>query len=302
MSTYVISLPHLVRRFWKLTAITWVLVLLEGAALVAMPLVIGWAVDDLLNKSLSGIYQLAALCAFMLVVGAGRRVYDTRAYARIYRTVASELVAHEQQQEASLSKISARSNLFTELVDFLEESIPSILQQFINLAGTLAIIAIIDSRVFWVCLVSMVLTAGVYSLSERRIFRLNRGANDELERQVDVLRAGRRRDIRRHFTRLMDWRVKLSDLETLNFSLIWIGLAAVLVSTVVIVTSSGDSTFGGIVSSVMYVFGFIEGVMVLPLYFQQLIRLREIATRLARPGDSATLPLTTTSQPALEKP
>ncbi|MCG8459225.1 MAG: hypothetical protein MI919_23355, partial [Holophagales bacterium] len=79
------------------------------------------------------------------------------------------------------------------------------------------------------------------------------------------------------------WRIKLSDLETLNFSLIWIALACLLVFTVAIVTSAGEASFGLIVSAVMYVFGFTESVLALPLYFQQLIRLREITTRLARP-------------------
>lgn len=281
MSKHTFSLAQLVRRFWKRTTLTWALVLLEGACLVLMPLVIGWTVDDLMNGSHSGLLKLAALCGLLLVVGAGRRVYDTRAYARIYRTVVGELVAHEQRKETSLSKISARSSLFTELLYFLEESIPGILHQFINLAGTLVIIALIDSKVFLVCLASMAFTAVVYGFSEKRIFRLNAGANDELERQVDVLASRAEREIGGHFKRLMDWRIKLSDLETLNFSLVWVALASLLILTVVIVTSSREVTFGQIVSTVMYVFGFTESVLVLPLYFQQLIRLREITTRLA---------------------
>ena len=281
MSTYSISIQRLMRRFWRLTTLTWVLVLLEGACLVVMPLVIGWAVDDLMNGSSSGLFELGALCALLLVVGAGRRVYDTRAYAKIYRTVAGELVADERRREASLSKVSARSNLFTEFVYFLEESIPGILHQFINLVGTLVVIALVDARVFLVCLASMLFAAVVYGVSKNRIFRLNAGANDELERQVDVLASGSPGEVGGHFKRLMAWRIKLSDLDTLNFSLVWMVLASLLVLTVAIVTSSGEATFGQIVSTVMYVFGFTESVLVLPLYFQQLVRLHEITVRLA---------------------
>ncbi len=281
MSVHAISLSRLMRRFWRLTTLTWLLVLLEGTSLVAMPLVIGWAVDDLMNGSSSGLFQLAALCGLLLLVGSGRRVYDTRAYARIYRTVAPELVVREQRRKASLSRLSARSSLFREFIDFLEQSIPDILHQLINLVGTLVIIALIDSQVFLVCLASMVFTALAYGFSEKRILRLNAGANDELERQVDLLASAGEAKIRGHFKRLMDWHVKLSDLETLNFSLVWVALAFLLVLTVAIVTSSGEASFGQIVSAVMYVFGFTESVLVLPLYFQQLIRLREITTRLA---------------------
>ncbi|MEM9557138.1 MAG: ABC transporter six-transmembrane domain-containing protein [Acidobacteriota bacterium] len=277
-----VSLGHLVRRFWRLTALTWVLVLLEGLCLVALPLVIGRAVDGLMNERVTGVVELTVLCGVLLLVGAGRRVFDTRAYARIHRTVAGELVVHEKRRQASLSEISARTHLFTELIEFLEESIPSVLLQLINLAGTLVIIALIDLEVFLACLASIVFAALVYSLSEERIFRINAGANDELERQVEILAATSEREIPPHFKRLMGWRIKLSDLETLNFSVIWAALTLLLIFTVVVVTTTADLSFGRIVSAVMYVFGFIESVLILPLYYQQLVRLREITQRLAR--------------------
>ncbi len=54
MPAVAISLQYLLKRFWKRTSLTWVLVLLEGLSLVVMPMVIGWAVDGLMNKSLLG--------------------------------------------------------------------------------------------------------------------------------------------------------------------------------------------------------------------------------------------------------
>ncbi|MEM9593770.1 MAG: ABC transporter six-transmembrane domain-containing protein [Acidobacteriota bacterium] len=283
MSTPTLTLPHLIRRFWRLTAPTWVLVLLESAFLVAVPLVIGWAVDDLVEGRLRGLVELAALCVLLLVVGAGRRFYDTRAYARIYRIVSWELVAREKRRGAELSRIAARTGLFGELIDFLEESIPELLQQVVGLIGSLVIIALIDVDVFLMCLAGLAFTTAVYGLSEGKIFRLNAGANGELERQVEVLESGSAPEIRRHFKQLMGWRIRLSDLETLNFSAIWVGLALLLVASVALISSAGDVRVGSIVSMVMYVLGFIESVLVLPLYFQQWVRLQEIGNRLASP-------------------
>lgn len=277
-----VSLNYLVKRFWKRTSLTWVLVLLEGVALVIMPMVIGWAVDDLMNKSLSGVFKLGGLCLFLLFVGAGRRFYDTRAYAKIYHMVANELVKQEQGRNSGLSKISARTNLFREFISFLEDSIPGILQQGVNLVGTLIIVAFIDFRVFVACMITTTISMIIYSLSEKKIYRLNKGGNDEIEKQIDILTTKNEATICSHFTNLMDWRIKLSDLETLNFSFIWLALAGVLLFTVVSVTSSGNLSFGQIVSAVMYVFGFIESIMAFPLYYQQMIRLQEIASRLGR--------------------
>lgn len=278
-----VSLRSLLGRFWGRCLPTWVLVLAEGALLVAMPLVIGWAVDGLMAGSATGVWQLSGLLLLLLLVGSGRRFYDTRAYGRVYVTVADELVVRERAKGTPLTGVSARTGLFSEFVEFLEESIPGIIQQVINLFGTIVVIVFIDVRIFGACLVGVASAAVVYAASERRILRLNAGGNDELERQVATLSSGDRPAIRDHFSRLVRWRIRLSDLETLNFSLIWIVLAAVLVFTVVTMTTSGNASFGRIVTVVMYVFGVVESVMAFPLYYQQLIRLREITSRLARP-------------------
>ena len=279
-----ISLCAMLRRFWKRTSLTWVLVLLEGASLVAMPKAIGWAVDDLLSDSLAGLLKLGGICLALLVVGAARRFYDTRAYAGIYRTMADELFQQEENRGSGLSTIVARSNLFTELMTFLEDDIPGILLQFIGVVGTLAIILTVGWQILVACLIAIALIMLIYALSGKRIFDLNKGENDELERRVDVFASRNRTRIRTHLRDLMRWEIRLSDLETINFPLIWIVLAGVLIFTVVFVTTSGGASFGQIVATVMYVFGLTEGLIALPLYYQQLVRLKEISARLAHSG------------------
>lgn len=279
-----VSLRTMLCRFWKRTSLTWLLVLLEGAALVAMPKAIGWAVDDLMNDSFVGLLKLGGICLALLLVGALRRFYDTRVYAGIYRTMADELVWQEEQRGSSLSTIVARSNLFTELITFLEDDIPGILLEFISVIGTLLIILTVGWQVFAACLVAIALIVLIYIVSGNRIFDLNRGENDELERRVDVLASKNRSAVRKHLKDLMRWEIRLSDLETVNFSLIWIVLAGVLLFTVVTVTRLADASFGQIVSTVMYVFGLTEGLIALPLYYQQLVRLREISARLEHEG------------------
>lgn len=277
------SLSGLIRRFWRRAALTWILVLLDAAALVAIPVAIGWAVDGLLNGSWAGVFKLSGLCFALLIFGAGRRFYDTRIYTKIYSTVADEVVEAERQKGSPLSAVSARVSLFREFVDFLEGSIPSLLNEFIGLFGTLAILLLIDLRVFFACLGAATFTLAVYWLNEGRIFRLNQGMNDETEREVAVLESGDRPAVRSHFQLLARWQIRMSDLDTLNYSLIWLALSGVLIYTVVVVASSGTATIGQVVSAVMYVFGFMEAVLVFPLYYAQLIRLREISGRLATP-------------------
>lgn len=157
---------------------------------------------------------------------------------------------------------------------------PGIFNQFVGLVGTLCIIAFIDVQVFWACLVGAAVTGVIYVLSQKRMFNLNRGQNNEFERQVDILSSHNAEDVKTHFRNLTIWNIKLSDLETINFSLTWVVLAGVLLCSIVLVASSAALSFGRVVSIIMYVFGFMESVMAFPLYYQQIIRLQEIAGRL----------------------
>lgn len=272
----------MVRRFWRRTAVTWGLVLLEALALVALPVTIGRSVDDLLDDRCSGVFVLGGLCLVLLFVGAGRRFYDTRAYAHVYRTVVDELVEDEKRKRTPLSAVSARVSLFEEFIGFLEESIPSLLNEAVGLLGTLALIALIDLRVFFACLAAAAVTVAVYWLSEARIYTLNRGWNDEAERKVAVLQHGDRAAARGHFRSLTGWQVRLSDLETANYAIIWLALSVVVIYTVVTVARSGVATVGEVIAAVMYVLGFAEAVLTVPIHYAQLIRLREVSTRLCQ--------------------
>ena len=102
-------------------------------------------VNDLISKEITGVLQLSGLCLGLLVVGAGRRFYDTRAYTGIYKTVSNEMVTRQMEGNVCVSKIAARANLFSEFIEFLENSIPGIFSHLIGLIGTLVIILLI----FW---------------------------------------------------------------------------------------------------------------------------------------------------------
>ena len=236
-----ISIRRLIRRFWKSVTLTWLMVMLEGAVFLVIPLVIGMAIDDLLVQSYSGVKILIALCIVMVTVGTGRRFYDTRAYGTIYRKMSKELVHKEKKRNSTISTISARSHLFTEFIEFLEFTIPEISHNLINLIGTLIIIGTLNLKILGVCLGSACLAALIYWMSGGRIHRLNKGENDELERQVHCIEAGDKKELDDHFRNLMRWKIRLSDLETINFTGVWIGLSAALISSVLLLGTPGDA-------------------------------------------------------------
>lgn len=276
-----ISLPLLMRRYWRRTAFTWFLVVLDGFLFLLFPLAIGWSVDGLIQGETSGLLALALLCFLVLLTGSGRRFYDTRVYSGIYQEISREFVERENRRGAPVSRTAARASLFTELVEFLENSLPEIVNQMINFGGTLLVIALLDIHIFLNCLIGAVFTLLVFSSSEKRIIALHKGMNDEQERQVAVIEQNQIAQIKAHFRKMMRWNIRLSDLETWNYAAAWAILASVLIASIAASVTPGQTQYGQIVALIMYVFGFIESVLVFPLFYQQLLRLGDISRRLS---------------------
>lgn len=261
-------------------AFTAFLVLAEALVYLLFPLFLGYAINGLLEKDYSSLYQLIALGVLSLILGSGRRFYDTRVYSSIYAKLSPELVEKEKERGEETTVITARANLLTELVEFLENSLPQIIHSFIGLIGTLIIIFTLNTWVFTASLIALFITFLVYYFSGNYTYRLNKGFNNELERQVKILEASSKPPIIQHFQQLARWNIKLSDLETLNFGIVWLVMIALLASSVVVVVDSGPLLFGSVFSIIMYVFEYMNNVIFLPVYYQQLIRLREISGRI----------------------
>ncbi len=276
----VISLGSLFLRFrWRIS-LTLTLVVVESLLEVLYPLLIGFAINDLLAGRYDGLIHLGMLGLASVLIGSARRYYDTRIYSGIYRQVAVELVEREQAAGASVSRTSAHTNLLTEFVDFLEDTMPELIGALVAVVGILAVTAGLSLPVFLGCLALFLLVFLVYTITAGRNYRLNAGYNNQFEEAVDAIASRRRDRLTNHFHRLMQWNVRLSDLETLNYAVFWIGAVALLLFTPYSAVSAGVLEYGLVFSLLLYVFEFIDWLSDLPLHIQQAIRLREISKRL----------------------
>ena len=203
---------------WRIL-LTWGLVLLEAAAMLMFPLVMGIAIDGMLQQRYFGLGLLGGLGAFAVLVGALRRFYDTRVYSKIYARVAEQIVAHEHRRKTEVSAITPRTNMATEFVEFLENSLPEIINCVIGLVGALLMISFLQLDSFFACLAATVVIVIIYAATSGRTLRLNQGANDESERRVDVIGRNDRQEVSGHFRQMMRWNIRLSGLETATFSM-----------------------------------------------------------------------------------
>ena len=271
----------LLRRFAGRFALTFSLVVLEAAGWTLFPLVIGRAIDSVLAGSTRGLYEFAALGIGAMGIAILRRLVDSRAYARIYARLGEELVAH--RSETGTSTTTARLGMLREIVEFFENSLPGLITSVIGLAGTLVILSVLNWPVFLGCLAVIGATVVLYALTGGLTTRYNEGLNDEHERQVDAVESGDPARVGLHLRDMMRWNIKLSDLEAANFGIVWLFMIALLVFSI---ATAAERTveYGMVFAVVMYVFEFAESVALLPFYYQEWLRLREISGRLTAMG------------------
>ena len=262
--------------------LTFALVLLEGLGWLLFPLVIGRAIDSALADSSQGLYELAGLGVVTMAIAICRRVFDSRFFAGIYTRLSEDLVTH--QSDSSTSIKTARLGMLKEVVEFLENSLPSLIMDVLGLAGTVLILLALKLPIFIGCLVVTGATATLYALTGRLTTRYNEGLNNEYEQQVAIVDGGDSHRIAQHIRHMMRWNIKLSDLEAANFGIIWVFMVGLIVFSV---RTAAESTvrYGEVFAVVMYVFRFIESIGMLPAYYQEWLRLREISGRLAAVED-----------------
>ena len=269
------SLAKIFRRFRLRISLTFLLVLVEGLLAILFPLFIGYAINDTMDGTPKGMILLAGLGVASLLFGSLRRFLDSRFYAHIFRELGQELGSEEA---SPLSEQTARLNMLGELVEFFENSIPQIVMSLLGLGGILFILATLDLRIFVGCLMLLLMVLVVYAMSKRKTLQFNAGYNDATEQQVNVLASKNQVSLNNHLAKVMKWNIKLSDLETVNFAIVWLLVIGLLVLAIGWAVQHGNVGF--VFALVMYVFQYTESVVTLPYFYQQWLRLQEISARL----------------------
>ncbi len=252
------------------------LLALERLMGVAVPFVLGVAINDLIDGSLRGVWWLVGLELSTLAIGTVRRLYDSRVYARVYSDVAETTA---RRADLSVSRRAARMSLARELVDFFEWDMPELLAASIGILGALTMLIYMLPSVGGLSILVGLLVGVVFVLSRGRMFNLNRLLNNELERQVTMLESNRPFLRLRHLSRLARWRIHLSDLEASNFAIAELMLSMLIIGAVVVTVKTGLSV-GEIFAVLTYLIGLADNLLVLPTTYQQSVRAQEIGGRI----------------------
>ena len=249
----------------------------ERLCAVAVPFVLGIAINDLIAGSFRGVWMLAALEIAVLATGTLRRLYDTRVYAGIYTDIAEQQAT---KLHLPVTKRAARLQLGRELVDFFEWDLPQLAASLIGITGAFAMLLYMMPSIGTASILVGMLIGLIFVISKRRMLGLNKLLNNELERQVTMLESEKEFGRRLHLGRLARWRIYLSDLEARNFAMAELMLVVLIIAAVVFTVRSGMSV-GEVFAVLTYLINLADGLVVLPWTYQQSIRMQEIGGRMA---------------------
>ncbi|QTL34736.1 ABC transporter six-transmembrane domain-containing protein [Pseudoalteromonas viridis] len=281
-----ISFGAIIRTSPVKILLTWTMVILENILLILLPLFIGYAIDGVLEQSLTPLIWFACVLLALVVVSVLRRFYDTRVFGAL-RVKLAEMLAF-RLRAAPVSVKDARLTMSRELVDFLENDLPGVFTAVIQLIATVVILAAFHIYLAFSVVFAAGLMCLIYGLFHDRFTHLNSKLNDQLEQQVWVLSHRPLVAVSEHFERLKRCEIRLSDTEAWVYGLIFLVLFIAVLSNLWMVQLIPDISVGQVFSIVTYSLEFVDTAIMLPITLQTLSRLSEISKRLNQPVDSVT--------------
>jgi len=184
--------------------------------------------------------------------------------------------------QSAVSKLSAHSTLAREFVDFLEFDLVYVIEALYNLLGSIILLYFYDRSVVLLCLAILVPVVGISYIYGKRMKRLNRLKNDELEQQVDIISSGDKKAIFKHFNSLRHWQIRISDQEAWNFGIMELMVMVVIgISLLITNTVSGTTILAGnLIGIYTYILKFVSGLDTIPYTVQRLSSLNDITRRI----------------------
>lgn len=273
-----LSIHTLVQQFFGRVCVTWGLVILENLLMALIPLLIGFAIDDLIASNTDKLWLLTAVMLGLTVVAVVRRIYDTRAYGDIRVQLGIEVVERHQKQQVSTR--SARLDMARELVDFFENTVPELITATVQLLVALVILWHFHWQLAVSALIMTMIMLLIYSLFHGQFYIFNGRVNAQKERQVTVLTKSRPLALRHHLMVLNKWEIKLSDAEAVLYGLIFVAVIAFITANLWQSVNLIELTAGIIFSVVTYSWEYVEALILLPMALQEWARLREITDRI----------------------
>lgn len=273
-------LKKLMQKHRYQLALTYTLFGLEMTGSLLRPFFLGVAINDLMKGSYEGLIWLSVIHLLYLVIGTVRHMLDTRTYSAIYTSLVTRFLSRKIHA-SEVSKLSAHSTLAKEFVDFLEFDLVYVVEAAFNIFGSLLLLYFYDPSVVLLCFSILIPVAAVSYLYGKKMKRLNKLKNDELEQQVDIISSANKPAMRRHYNNLRSWQIRISDQEAWSFGIMEILVLVVIGASLLITRQVSGTTIlaGNLVGIYNYILKFVSGLDTIPYTVQRITSLSDITKK-----------------------
>ena len=128
-------LKHIGQTHRRKLITTFSLVGLDNLLLLIYPVFGGWAINAVMEGNVWQAMLYGVVVLLMWLVGAARRIADTRTFTKIYTEIAVPVVLEQRKREVPHSAITARVALSREFVSFFEEHLPIAATSLVSIFG-----------------------------------------------------------------------------------------------------------------------------------------------------------------------
>jgi ABC-type multidrug transport system fused ATPase/permease subunit len=224
---------HLFGRYrWRIL-LTYSLFNAENLLRLAQPLLLGWAINGLLRSSFGGVIMFACGHVAHMMMRTWRQMYDTRTFTRIYAERANQLVTEQRGQGIDASRVTARSSLARQFVDFFESHVPLVIRSTYSIFGAAVMLAWFDGTLVLFCVALIVPACLLNFVYGQRTLSLSVLLHDDLEREVSVVQRADTDEVRDYCRRVSRRHVRLSDCEAITSGAMEVFVLALMVGTLI---------------------------------------------------------------------
>ncbi len=256
-------------------ALTYGLLVLETLCNLALPALIGLAIDGMIGGQFLALYFLIFGLAALILSGSLRKIYDTRNFGHIQTRLALLIGA----QSISATHKIARVRLIDDLGQFFDTYLPQAIAGLISTIGAVAVLFIYDWKIGVASVITVVAILLFTAQMSRRTSKLNIRINNRIEKEASILQQPSAHSLARHMTVLRHLRNHRSDAETGMFAGGWLAITSLIIFGI-ISAAKGGVTVGYVFAILSYVLTIAEGFSALPPMIERLTRTQDVVRRI----------------------
>lgn len=272
-------LKHIGQTHRRKLITTFSLVGLDNLLLLVYPVFGGWAINAVMEGNVWQAMLYGVVVLLMWIIGAARRIADTRTFTKIYTEIAVPVVLEQRKREVPHSAITARVALSREFVSFFEEHLPIAATSLVSIFGACMMLLMLE---FWVGVLAVAILAlflwllpRFAAISENLYFHLN----NRFERDNHLIRDGNEHQLYRHYGWFAKLRVLISNREALGYLSIGIAMSVLFGFAFIHMTLKGYGSAGHIYSVSTYLWMFAMSLDDVPRLVEQYSNLKDIGQR-----------------------